>query len=332
MNEFLRNAPERLNFKNVSLVVIGDVMLDRFCWGTVDRISPEAPVPVVRLDRTSEVAGGAANVAANVIGLGARAELIGLVGEDEDGAKLAAILEATGISSSGLIRVAGRTTTVKTRIVAHSQQIVRLDSENSTQLSDDETDSVWPAIATACEQADIVIVSDYAKGFLTDHMLDLLITNCRAAGKRVLVDPKGKDYLKYKGAALLTPNQKEAAEACRFDVSGSEWVDRAGTELIEMVGAEAVLVTRGAEGMSLFERDRDVYRFPALARKVYDVTGAGDTVVSTLGVALASGFNYRDAAALANIAAGLVVEQVGTTAIDRELLCKTLRDLRQSAG
>lgn len=295
-------------------------MLDRYWWGSVSRISPEAPVPVVKLERTSVAAGGAANVAANVVGLGAETFLIGIVGNDAEATILAEILNNSNISAQYLISLENRQTSVKTRIIAHSQQVVRLDQENTTPITEIEAENIFEKIEQTFEEADIVIISDYAKGLLVENLLSRLITKCNSRKKKILVDPKGKDYTKYKGATLLTPNQKEATEACGLEEGELNVVEKAGKTLQKNISTESVLITQGEKGMTLFQNDGETYRFDALARKVYDVTGAGDTVIAALAVAIGAGLNFFEAAKLANIAAGLVVEQIGTTAITKEML------------
>lgn len=294
----------------VRVTVVGDIMLDRFWWGSVDRISPEAPVPVVTLDRMTEAAGGAANVAANVVGLGASVRLIGLVGDDPEAEALRNVLRSSGIDCESLISQAGHATTVKTRIIAHGQQVVRLDQERriSPDFSAAESVDEW------LENADVVIVSDYAKGFLTTDMLSRLITTARRLNVPVLVDPKGKEYGKYSGATIITPNRKEALDACKLEDVDEAVIQTAGVELLESVGCDAVLITQGDRGMSLFQGEVRT-DFPARARKVYDVTGAGDTVIATFATSIGAGADFLAAAELANFAAGLVVERIGTTAI-----------------
>jgi rfaE bifunctional protein kinase chain/domain len=313
-------------FSKVKVLIVGDVMLDRYWWGSVSRISPEAPVPVVKLEKTSVAAGGAANVAANVVGLGAETFLVGVVGNDSEAKVLAEILESSQIPANHLIALDNRQTSVKTRIIAHSQQVVRVDDENISQISQDEAEIVFERIEKIIEESDIVIISDYAKGLLAEKLLSRLITKCDSENKKILVDPKGKDYSKYSGAALLTPNQKEAADACGLEEGETYSVDKAGKILLDGISTEAVLITQGEKGMSLFQKDGKTHKFDALARKVYDVTGAGDTVIATLAVALGAGLNYFDAAKIANITAGLVVEQIGTTAITKEMLERVLHE------
>lgn len=314
-------------FSKVKVLIVGDVMLDRYWWGSVSRISPEAPVPVVKLERMSAAAGGAANVAANVVGLGAEALLVGLIGNDSEGVLLAEILEAANISPKHLISTEERQTAVKTRIIAHSQQVVRVDNEKIAPISQREVERILGHIERTIEQADIVIISDYAKGLLVENLLSRLITKCDSVKKKVLVDPKGKDYTKYSRATFLTPNQKEATEACGFEDFEDNPVEKAGETLLEKISTDAVLITQGEKGMTLFLDDGTSRRFEALARNVYDVTGAGDTVIATLAVAIGAGLNFVDAARIANIAAGLVVEQIGTTAITLEMLETALGEM-----
>jgi rfaE bifunctional protein kinase chain/domain len=298
------------NFSNIKVLIVGDVMLDRYCWGSVSRISPEAPVPVVNLEKTEVTLGGAANVAANVVGLGAKALLVGVIGTDEEAKDFPKFLLEKHISADNLIKIENRPTTVKTRIVAHNQHIVRIDQETNKFLSNEEENQVWLKVKEVFDEANIVIISDYAKGLLTDNLILRLITLGKERKKPVLVDPKGKDYSKYHGATLLTPNKREAYQATEISD-----VEKAGNALMRKLELQALLITQGEDGMTLFEQDAKPFKLNALARKVYDVTGAGDTVIATLAVALADGYSLPESANLANIAAGFVVEKVGTTTI-----------------
>lgn len=300
-------------FSKVKVLVIGDCMLDRYWWGHVSRISPEAPVPVVTLSKSTLSAGGAANVAINVAGLGAEAVLLGITGIDEGADLLAGVLERSGIDCQGLIRVEDRPTTLKTRVVAGGQQIARIDQEVHHNLDHEIEDEVIAKIATALDSVDSIVVSDYAKGLLSDNLLRSLIKMAASAGKPVLVDPKGKQYAKYSGATVITPNRREAAEACNFDETEAGMVNRAGARLLADFDFEAVFITQGDAGMTLFRKDREHVHFPASAREVYDVTGAGDTVIATLAASLGAGESLETAGKLANMAAGLVVEQSGTS-------------------
>jgi rfaE bifunctional protein kinase chain/domain len=313
------------DFSTARILVIGDVMLDRYWWGTVNRISPEAPVPIVRLDKSTSAAGGAANVALNISGLGAKPILVGVVGDDPDADVLSANLTNAGVDTAGLIRSTNRPTSVKTRIIAHSQQVVRVDSETSSSLNEDEEDRVWSTASNLLSSVDVVVVSDYAKGLLTTNLLRRIIEAANSSGKKIFVDPKGKDYSKYRGASLITPNRKEAAEACNFEESMPDLVNQSGEKLLSDLSLEMLLVTEGEHGMTVFQRGATPIQIETSAKETYDVTGAGDTVIASLAVASAVGYDFLDAAKIANVAAGIVVEQVGTTAVTFEGLKKALQ-------
>ncbi len=314
------------NFQNTTVAVIGDVMLDRYWWGSVSRISPEAPVPVVKIERMTLAAGGGANVAANIAAYGAKCILVGLVGDDDAGLQLRQVLGEAGVSDSHLVSAVGRPSTVKTRLVAHSQQVARIDQEDPSPCSGDVESELLDQITLAVAAADVVVLSDYAKGVLSDRVISFGIECAKAAGVKVLVDPKGKVYEKYRGATLLTPNRREAAEAVNLDEHSPDLVQTAGKQLLETLEVDSLLITEGSEGMSLFRRNDPSVHLPALARAVFDVTGAGDTVIATLATALGSGADLEAAARLANIAAGLVVEQSGTTTLTLSELKQHLND------
>ena len=315
-----------VTFENISVLVVGDVMLDRYWWGDVTRISPEAPVPIVRLNKETLAPGGAANVAANIAGLGAKSILVGCVGDDSEALTLARVLEDAGVSSAGLLRCNGKQTTVKTRVIAHSQQVTRVDQENADLLNDEQIAELLDAVRKFANNVGAIVLSDYAKGVLIESVAREVIEVAKERGIPVIVDPKGRDYSKYRGAMLLTPNRKEAIEACKLDEHNVDAVQIAGKHLLKEVGVDAVLITQGEEGMTLFRNNQNPLRLSASAREVYDVTGAGDTVIATLGVALASGLELESAAKLANIAAGIVVEQVGTTPIRIEDLNRAIQE------
>ncbi|NNE98872.1 MAG: D-glycero-beta-D-manno-heptose-7-phosphate kinase [Pyrinomonadaceae bacterium] len=305
-------------FSEVEVLVVGDAMLDQYWWGAVNRISPEAPVPVVSLERKTTIPGGTANVAANIAGLGAKAHLVGVVGDDEEGNELRKTLENIGVSSDHLIPALTRPTTSKTRIIANNQQVTRVDRESTDPLATDTAKKLLDKVAALINDVDIVLVSDYAKGVITAETAARIISLAAENGKQVLVDPKGKDYSKYRGASILTPNQKEALEACGFDEVDDKSIPAAGDKLMSDLGLEFLLITRGEKGMSLFSAGKGERQIAANARRVFDVTGAGDTVISTLAVALAAGNGFYDSCEMANIAAGLVVEKVGTRPISKE--------------
>jgi len=312
-------------FKHVSIAIVGDVMLDRYWWGTVERISPEAPVPVVKLERSTLVLGGAANVAANVASLGAKAILLGCCGDDEEGDLLFERLSDSSIESDYLSRSANRPTPVKTRIVAHSQHVVRVDRENVEAVDGRTEDDLIKKATDVIAEVDLIIVSDYAKGTLTTSLLTSLMQSANNAGKKVVVDPKGKDFAKYKGATVMTPNKREALDACGLEIHEKQALQIAGKRLMSDLGLEALVITEGDKGMTLFERDRQPVNLKAEAREIYDVTGAGDTVTACLGVSLAAGFSFADSVQIANTAASLVVDQVGTTVISLDRLQAALQ-------
>lgn len=301
-------------FAGLRLAVVGDAMVDRFLWGEVERISPEAPVPVVRLRKETVKLGGAANVAANVRALGAEVTLVAASGTGETSRILSGLLADRGISDAGLLRIEGRRTTIKTRIIAHNQQVVRADVEDDEALDDDRRDEIVARLRDL-GPFDGLILSDYGKGVLPDAVLGEIIGWAREAGSAVVVDPKNGDYTQYRGVTSLTPNQKEASQATALAITDPVSLTRAGRILAERTDCEAVLITRGENGMALFERGGDEHHLPTEATDVFDVTGAGDTVIAVYTAALAAGARYLEAANLANHAAGLAVRELGTVAI-----------------
>lgn len=305
------------------LAVVGDSMVDRFLFGTVDRISPEAPVPVVRIQRETSKLGGAANVAANIRALGAEVVLCGVCGRDETGRGLAALLERSGIPAGHMTLCADRPTTVKTRIIAHNQQVVRADQEIAAPVDATVGEAVCAALRNA-GPVDGIVLSDYGKGVLTEAVLAGVIARARELGVPVVVDPKNGDFSQYRGATSLTPNQKEAELATTVAVRGRDDLRRAGRILLDRTQAAAVLITRGEHGMALFETGDREHHLPTRATRVYDVTGAGDTVIAVYTAALAAGADFAAAAALANHAAGLAVRELGTAAVTAKRLLQAL--------
>jgi D-beta-D-heptose 7-phosphate kinase/D-beta-D-heptose 1-phosphate adenosyltransferase len=310
-------TPERIReivdgIASASVMVIGDVMLDRYVWGLVSRISPEAPVPVVDVhDETSRL-GGAANVATNVISLGGRCRLVGVVGDDAVGRDLADRAGLLGVAVGGLVVDAGRPTTVKTRVIAHNQQVVRTDKESRDEVEGGARDKLLSAAMEGLSECDAIIVSDYGKGVINRDLLEKLIPATRAAGKIITVDPKETHFRNYKRVSLITPNQFEAGGAMGRRIDGEKSLLEVGWEIMKLLQSDALLITRGADGMSLFEKDGSFSHFPTAARKVYDVTGAGDTVISAFTLSLCAGATMAEAAHLANHAAGIVIREVGT--------------------
>jgi len=303
-------TPTRERLAAARVLVVGDAMLDRYWFGTVERISPEAPVPVVRVNpaKEQERLGGAANVAANVKALGVRTSLITAIGDDEHGHRLEKLLEQSGIESL-FERKPGLTTIVKLRIIGRSQQLLRVDFEEEPGY--EVLQSMLPFYEKALAQSNAVLFSDYGKGGLTH--ITKMIELARAAGKPVLVDPKGDDYSRYKGATVITPNRAELAEVVGRWNSEAQLAERAERLRAEL-GLEGLLVTRSEDGMSLFDAAGHA-RIPAEAREVFDVTGAGDTVIATLAAMLAAGLGLREAMPIANRAGGIVVGKFGTASV-----------------
>lgn len=305
------------DFSAARILVVGDVMLDRYWFGDVSRISPEAPVPVVKVERSEERPGGAANVARNCAALGAQVSLLSVVGDDEAGSVLKRQMEEGGIAAS-LHRDGAISTTVKLRVIGRQQQLLRIDFE--TTPSHEVLQAKLAEFEKRLPECDAVILSDYGKGGLT-HIGEM-IRLARTAGKKVLVDPKGDDYARYTGATVLTPNRAELREVV------GRWSDDAQLEekaqqLRRTLGLEALLVTRSEEGMTLY-RDQAVVHQPAQAREVFDVSGAGDTVIATLAAMLATGSPWADAVEVANLAGGIVVGKLGTAVVSRDELVAAL--------
>lgn len=302
------------SFESARVLVVGDVMLDRYWFGDVERISPEAPVPVLKVSRVEERPGGAANVARNIAALGAQATLLSVVGDDEAGHCLEKLLVEQGGVNALLHRDPGISTTVKLRAVARQQQLLRIDFE--TMPSHEVLNAKLVEYRARLVDADVVLLSDYGKGGLA-HIAEM-IRLARELGKPVLVDPKGDDYARYQGATLLTPNRSEFREVAGGWKSNDELTVKAQRLRVEL-GLEALLVTRSEEGMTLF-REGDVYHEAAQAREVFDVSGAGDTVIATLAVMLASGADMAASVHVANCAGGIVVGKLGTAVVSRNEL------------
>ncbi len=304
-----------LRFAGARVLVVGDLMLDRFVRGDVWRISPEAPVPVVQVRSEDVHPGGAGNVVANLAALGARPAVVGWVGRDAAGRELRSLLEELGADASGVVASDGVVTIEKTRIVAHAQQMVRLDRE-PTRPGEALRRAVVERVVRSLGRADAVVVSDYGKGAIGPELLGRLGDE-RTRGRRpLLIDPKQSNFAHYRGATLVKPNAMEAREATGIAIVDDATLEAAGADLIERWACENVLLSRGEHGISLFRRGRGSAHFPTAAREVFDVTGAGDTVIAVAALALARGGSPEEAAWLANVAAGVVVGKVGTATLD----------------
>lgn len=308
-------AAVRDGFGGRRVLVAGDLMLDRYLWGQVSRISPEAPVPVLHLARESAVAGGAANVARNLLGLGLEVAVAGVTGADAGRDALLGLLAGQGIDTGAVLAVPGRVTTTKTRVVGNRQQMLRIDAEDTAPLDVATETALLAAIEAGLAGADALLLSDYAKGVLTGGLCPRLIAAARQRGVPVLVDPKGRDYDRYAGATLITPNRAELAVATGTAVGDLGALTTAAAALRERLGLDQIVVTLGELGMTIVDAD-GARGIPAVAREVYDVSGAGDTVIATIAAAHAAGLDPVDGAHLANLAAGVVVGKVGTAAID----------------
>lgn len=303
------------NFKNNKVLVVGDVMVDEFVWGSVSRISPEAPVPVVDVASETFTPGGAGNVVNNIHSLGGEVFVAGVIGEDKVGERLVNELRNKGINVEGLIVDGERPTTLKTRIIAHSQQVVRVDREKREAISGYITGQILNYVRKVLPEIGALVLSDYGKGVITPRLLEEIIPLARRNDKIIVVDPKVGNYLNYKYTTVICPNKAEASALTKMEIRDEESLQEVGLQILRDLECDAVLITRGEEGMSLFESEGSVVHIPTVAREVYDVTGAGDTVVSTLALALSSGANMQEASILANYAAGVVVGEVGTATV-----------------
>lgn len=316
-------------FRRRKILVLGDLILDRYLFGEVSRISPEAPVPVVEVNDETFLLGGAANVAHNIVALGGQVSVAGIIGRDRAGGVLKNLLEERNIGTAGVIEDR-RVTTMKTRLIAHRQQVVRFDREERKRLEGRLLAEVIAYLERAVEEHDAVIVSDYRKGVITASLMKSLVALARARRIFVAVDPKVGHFHLYRNVSLVTPNIAEASQGSGIEIRDDKSLVRAGTALLKKLSCDSVLITRGEEGMSLFERGRApsaprVVHIPTVAKKVFDVTGAGDTVIAALTLARAAGATLEGSARIANYAAGIVVGEVGTAVVTPRKLLASFR-------
>ncbi len=308
-------------FTSTRILVVGDIVLDHYIWGKVSRISPEAPVPVVNVTKENLLLGGATNVVQNIHALGGNVSVCGVIGADEAGKQLTHLLHAQKISTDGLITEPDRPTTIKTRIIAHSQQVVRFDRETKDRIGKDTHQQLFEFVKRRiAEGLDGIVLSDYCKGVVTKELVKDIVRLAKKNKVIVSVDPKVSHFSMYSGATILTPNANEAAIGSKIEIQDEQSLLRAGALLLKNLKCAAVLITRGEHGMSLFEHGGKVTHIPTVAREVYDVTGAGDTVISALTLAMAAGASMLDAAKISNYAAGIVVGVVGTATVKPEEL------------
>lgn len=319
------------SLKGAEIAVVGDVMLDRYFWGNVHRVSPEAPVPVIDVERESAHLGGAANVATNLLGLGATPVLCGVVGEDSASEQIRELCREAGLPTDALATASGRPTTTKTRIIGNNQHIARLDWETRTHVTQDVADDILTRLARHSDLKGIIL-EDYDKGLLSPSLIAAVIELGRSRQIPVFVDPKHRHFFDFVGCTVFKPNKKEASDALGMPLSTMEDIEKAGRALRNSLKCDNVLITLGAAGMVLIERDGTLSTVPTRAMKVSDVSGAGDTVIATLGAMMSVGVPVREAAALSNIAAGHVVGEPGIVAITAEILVEAVAGSSNEAG
>ena len=308
------------NFNNKRIAVIGDMMLDCYYWGNVGRISPEAPVPIVEVEKEFSRFGGAMNVVNNISTLGGVPIPLGIIGNDQDGKTLQRLLRINGINDSGIIIDNERPTTTKTRVIAENQQIVRIDKEKTNPISAKVENKIISFLKKEIKKIDAIILQDYNKGVLTNSLISKVIVIARESKKIITVDPKFNNFFAYQNVTVFKPNRKESEDALNIRIKTAGDITTAGNILLENLKAKYILLTLGAEGIALFEDEKPERRVPTKARKVADVSGAGDTVISTLTMALTAGADIYDDTYLANYAGGLVCEEVGIIPIDQKKL------------
>lgn len=311
-------------FKDMHVLVVGDLILDHYIFGNVDRISPEAPVPVVWAEREKHLGGGTANVGLNLIDLDAKVTLCGVVGNDHFGNILYSLIKEKGINTSLIFKDKQRPTTLKTRIFAQHQQVVRVDWESTSELSLELSNKILSKIKKDIDMFDAVIIEDYGKGIINPYLVQELISICKEKKRIITVDPKEEHFDYYEGVTALTPNLREAQIAAGFKIKNKHEIELLGEMVMDRLKAKALLVTMGEDGMKLFEKDESSSHIPTLAQEVFDVTGAGDTVIAVFTLALASGASFLQAAALANCAASVVVGKLGASTTDPQELMETV--------
>lgn len=312
------------NFAGKRIAVIGDMMLDSYFWGVVKRISPEAPVPVVEIDDEFFRFGGAANVALNIASLGGIPLPVGIIGNDNDGKIFRQLVSDNGIDSEGILIDETRPTTAKSRVIAAHQHIVRIDKESKEYLTEESENKILDFLRRKIDSIDAIILQDYNKGVLTEKIIRESIRLAKEYGKIVTVDPKFLNFLEYKNVTLFKPNRKETEDALGIRINSEEEIEKAGRNLLEKLNSEYVLLTLGEKGIALFQKDKKTFTLPTEARKAADVSGAGDTVISTITMALCAGAGIEEAAYLANYAGGLVCEVTGIVPIEIDNLFDTI--------
>jgi len=311
-------------FSDARVLVIGDIIMDEYIWGDVSRISPEAPVPVVDVKQETKMLGGAANVINNIHSLGGKTSLCGVLGDDHTGRKVIEEIEALGVITDGVIIEPDRHTSIKTRIVAQNQQVVRFDRESRQEISPETIEKLLDFIKASMDSLNAIVVADYGKGVISAQLIKRLREAVLGSDIILAVDPKTDNFEYYQGIDVITPNHHEAGAFCRIEIDDENSLIRAGRQMIYKLDCRSVLITQGKDGMTLFEKDGEICHIPTVSKKVFDVTGAGDTVISTLSLGLASGMDLKSAAIIANFAAGIVVGEVGTSTVSAKELKKVI--------
>jgi D-beta-D-heptose 7-phosphate kinase/D-beta-D-heptose 1-phosphate adenosyltransferase len=311
-------------FPRTRVLVIGDIIMDEYIWGDVSRISPEAPVPVVDVRRETKMLGGAGNVVNNISSLGGEAILCGVVGDDSRGRQVVKMVRTLGATTEGILQEPDRPTTIKTRIVAQHQQVVRFDRESRREILPESVERLLGFVSRMRKEIHAIVVSDYAKGVISPRLMKGLRDLVADSGIVLGVDPKKNHFEHYKGIDVITPNHHEASAFSGIDIIDDETLERAGKQILRSLKCRSVLITQGKEGMTLFEKGRNPVHIPTVARKVFDVTGAGDTVISTFCLGLAAGMDLKSAALISNFAAGIVVGEVGTSTVKAEELKRVI--------
>jgi D-beta-D-heptose 7-phosphate kinase/D-beta-D-heptose 1-phosphate adenosyltransferase len=311
-------------FDQCHLLVVGDLMIDEYVWGEVERISPEAPVQVVVVRNEEYTLGGSGNVVNNLTALGARVSVLGVTGAGQNGKLLTAKLKDFGVDTRGIIREAARATTKKTRIIANHQQVLRIDRETTQGVAPQTFQSITELAEKIIPTVDVILISDYGKGLITRPLVNKLVEIARSSDKTIIADPKGLDFSKYSGVSVLTPNKKEASLASGVEIVDEKTLIAAGQNLLDVCDVEKLLITCGKDGMLLFEPGQKPFKMSTKAREVYDVSGAGDTVIAALGLGLAVGLSCKEAVSMANTAAGIVVGKVGTATVSKKELSQSL--------
>ncbi len=312
-------------FSEARLLVVGDIIMDEYVWGDVSRISPEAPVPVVDVKKETKMLGGAANVINNIISLGGQCILCGIVGEDDTGESVIETLRGLGCPTDGILMEAGRPTSIKTRVVAQNQQVVRFDRESRKSIRAESIEKLLEFISGVSDGIDGIVVADYGKGVISGQLMKGLRRLVWDSDIVLAVDPKTGNFEYYDGVDVITPNHHEAGAFCRIEIVDEGTLLRAGKKMLGDLNCRSVLITQGRDGMTLFKKDGEIVHIPTVARKVFDVTGAGDTVISALSLALASGMDLKTSAVISNLAAGIVVGEVGTSKVTADELKAAVR-------